>query len=273
MPRVNPTTWPPEKEERCLYLWLVANRDHPDWSIEKVHGDILCKEFAGHAHKYKPSGGKPWPKNQWRSSSWLTQRIANQWKGQKLPDQTEDPVVKPWDEKWGNDPVRVRVLSILFDLASNICQRRGLTEAGFEGFPNRVCNWACKLSGFFDLQLKCECLVLLHFAYVFAADDQYSNTFGPPMTFQDESSKMLMRWHKRHQEPDLTEKLREREGVVVIPLWEQDDWSVAEDVVARHLLPMAWVLPPLNMGEVSMETVNREYETIYQANLGPEEND
>jgi len=84
---------------------------------------------------------------------------------------------------------------------------------------------------------------------------------------------MLMRWHKRHQEPDLTEKLREREGVVVIPLWEQDDWSVAEDVVARHLLPMAWVLPPLNMGEVSMETVNREYETIYQANLGPEEND
>ena len=192
-------------------------------------------------------------------------------------DLPEDKIVGPWDDDWGPDPARVRTLLVLFDLAGEIWKGEKINDQGmgpkFPGFPKLVCDWACKLSGFFDLQLKCECLVLLHFAYVFAADDQYSNTFGPPMTFQDESSKMLMRWHKRHQEPDLTEKLREREGVVVIPLWEQDDWSVAEDVVARHLLPMAWVLPPLNMGEVSMETVNREYETIYQANLGPEEND
>jgi hypothetical protein len=212
--------------------------------MEDIFNQVLSEEFEGHVHRFRTDSGEPWPEKQRPSLSWFTKRIKDTWPKVVEPS-TEDPVVKPWDENWGDDPVRVRVLSVLFDLASDICQRRGLTEAGFEGFPNHVCDWACKLSGFFDLQLRSEGVVLLHFAYVFAADEQYTNTFGPPMTFQDESSKMLMRWHKRHQEPGLTDKLRESEGVVVIPLWEQEDWSVAEDVVARHLMPGAWVLPPI----------------------------
>jgi len=252
MPKVNPK----EKEDRCLNLWLLANRDHPDWAIEKIYLDILCEEFEGRTHEFRAFECSAWPKKQQRSLSWFTQRIANQWKGQKLPMEPEETIVKPWGSYWGNEPARIRILSVLFDLASEVRGERVewviatrnirkmpldsypfVDVSDFQGFPGSVCDWAYKLSDFFDLENRNQCLLLIHFAHVFANDERYAKAFDIPMSIQSAASKMLMRWHKRVQQPDLTTKMFEKEDWVSIPLWEQDNWGNLEWLVGQELNP------------------------------------
>ena len=106
-----------------------------------------------------------------------------------------------------------------------------------QGFTERVCDWAYKLSAFFDLENRNECLLLIRFAYVFATDERYAKVFDEPMSIQSEASVMLMRWHKRDQQPDLTAKMLEKENWVSTPFWEQDNWGDLERVVSHHLVP------------------------------------
>ena len=165
-----PKVLPKEKEDRLLRLWLLATRDNPNRAIESVYNDIYLEEFEGRKHEYRKIVSLAWPKKDHLSLSWLTQRVAGKWKGLELPKEPDQTVIKPWDENWGNDPARIRTLSVLSDLATDICRRDDLRNEGlqlqteFGGFPISVCDWACKLSAFFDLQLRCECCVLLHFA-------------------------------------------------------------------------------------------------------------
>ena len=181
-------------------------------------------------------------------------------------DLPEDKIVGPWDDDWGPDPARVRTLLVLFDLAGEIWKGEKINDQGmgpnFPGFPKLVCDWACKLSAFFDLTLRSECVVLLHFAYLFAADERYNKAFEEPMSIREENSKMLMRWHKRHQEPELTQKIFDEEGSVSIPIWEESNEESMAWTVASHLKGEPWVLLPIDMGEVEIEFVNEEHEAM-----------
>ena len=155
-------------EERCRRLWLLAHKKHPDWSIEKIYLDILCEEFEGTIHEFRKTRGKKWPGNQQPKLSWFTRRIATKWKAQEVPEATEEPLVQPWDEDWGNDPERIRTLTVLFGLANEIYHSQDqipvLNENGikfaFNGIPAHVCDWACKLNRFFDLEDQYHCLCL-----------------------------------------------------------------------------------------------------------------
>ena len=277
---------PDEKEDRLLRLWLLAHRDHPEWAIEKIYLDILCEEFDGRDPGYPKKPDKPWPVEQRRSLSWFTQRIAKQWNGLKLPDVPKETIVKPWDENWGEDPGRIHILSVIFDLATEVAEylpayyQPAELESQFQfyGFPISVCNWACKLSQFFNLQSQDECLVLLHFAYVFAADEQYATEFEETMSFEDEGFKMLMQWHKRNQEPLVAEATSVEEDRVLLPIWEQSNrgdliWAVAmhlRETYNRNLFmdqtdaedqrERPWPRPSLIVHDPSIEIANQEQE-------------
>ena len=73
---------------------------------------------------------------------------------------------------------------------------------------------------------------------------------------------MLIRWHKRHQEPELTQKIFDEEGSVSIPIWEQSNEESMAWTVASHLKGEPWVLLPIDMGEVEIEFVNEEHEAM-----------
>ena len=267
---------PPEKEERLLRLWLQAHRDHPEWAIEKVFEDILCEEFEGHIHEYRDFPDTAWPEKQWRGSSWFTQRIAGPWKDEKLSDVPKETIVKPWDENWGEDPARIRILSVLFELATEVAEyvrayyqpAELQSQFQFYGFPISVCNWACKLSQFFELESQLECLVLLHFAYVFAADEQYATEFEETMRFEYEGFKMLMQWHKRNQEPLVTGDTSVEQDRVLLPIWGRSDKDDMIWAVALHLTEGPWVRPSIIVHDPSIEIANQEQEAM----LSQEEN-
>ena len=282
MPKKNPE----EKEERCLRLWLLAHRAYPEWSIEKVYLDILCEEFERRVHKFRKLPGEPWTVKQRRSLSWFTQRIAGKWKGLELPVVPKETIVKPWDENWGEDPARIRILSVLFDLATEVAEyvrayyqpAELQSQFQFNGFPITVCNWACKLSQFFELQSQFECLALLHFAYVFAADEQYANEFEETMSFEYEGFQMLMQWHKRNQEPLVTGDTSVEQDRVLLPIWEPSDkddmiWAVAlhlRETYNRNLFmdqtdaedqkERPWPRPSLIVHDPSREIANQKQE-------------
>jgi len=255
---------PPEKEARLLRLWLLAHRDHPRWSIEKVWEDIFCEEFEGRVHEYRYFPDEQWPEKQRRGPSWLTQRIAKEWKDEKLSDVPKETIVKPWDENWGENPERIHILSVLFNLATDICRREDLKNAGFQfqfyGFSISVCNWACKLCEFFDLQLQFECLVLLHFAYIFAADEQYAKESKETMSFEYEGSKMLMQWNKCKQKPLTNVDTSIEQDRVLLPIWEPSNEGDMIWAVALHLTEGPWVRPSIIVHDPSIEIANQEQE-------------
>ena len=232
-----------EREDRCRRLWFDAHGADPTRSMEDVYNQVLFEEFEGRVHRFSIDPGDPWPEKQRPSLSWFTKRIRDTWP--KVVEPSEDKVVMPWGSYWGNDPARVRILSVLSDLASEVLE--GVESYPFDGVPDfqgfteSVCDWACKLSAFFDLENRNECLFLIHLAYVFANDERYAKAFDVPMSIQSEASKMLMRWHKRDQQPDLTAKMLEKENWVSIPLWEQDNWGNLEWVVSQDLNPRSFL--------------------------------
>ena len=151
----------------------------------------------------------------------------------------KDEIVLPWSEASGPEPARIRTLSVLFDLASHIWVREKDNdqemESEFPGFPKDVCDWAWNLSGFFDLAARLDCIVLLDFAYDFADEAEYRRAFDEPMPVRDENYDKLMRWNKRHQDPDLTQRILDEEGGVSILIWEQANEDDMEWIVASKL--------------------------------------
>ena len=161
------------------------------------------------------------------------------WPKDELPP---DKIIRPWDESWGNDPVRIRTLSVLSDVTRNVCKQKESEYPGleFQGFTDRVCSWACKLSAFFELTLQYECKVLIHFAHTFAEDERYAKTMKTTLPLDSGGPFMLMRWHHRNQEPEVT--------VVDTPPIKERPWrgsatwrytwrdeKVMEDMVALHI--------------------------------------
>lgn len=228
-----------EYEDRCRRLWFAAHGADPERSIEDIYDKVLFEEFEGRVHEFRIDPRKSWPEKQRVSLSWFTKRIRDTWpKGELSPDK----IIRPWDESWGNDPVRIRTLSVLSDVARDVCKRKESEYPGleFQGFTDRVCNWACKLSAFFDLTLRHECLVLIHFGHTFAEDERYAKVMKTTLPLDSGSPFMLMRWHHRNQEPEVT--------VVDTPPTTERPWrgsatwrytwrdeKVMEDVVALHI--------------------------------------
>ena len=166
-------------------------------------------------------------------------RWIKKWPKDELPP---DKIIRPWDESWGNDPVRIRTLSVLSDVARDVCKQKESEYPGLEflGFTDRVCNWACKLSAFFDLTLRHECLVLIHFGHTFAEDERYAKVMKTTLPLDSGSPFMLMRWHQRNQEPEVTvvdtpaiTERPERGSATWRYTWR--DEKVMEDAVARHI--------------------------------------
>ena len=158
---------------------------------------------------------------------------------EEVTDLPEDEIVRPWGDSWGPEPARIRTLSVLFDFACDIWERAKVEDqmmaSEFLGFPKSVCDWAWKLSAFFDLTVRRDCFALLNSAYDFASLERRAKSFGELMPIRSEDSDVLMRWNKRHENPDLTNKIREDKGSVSIPIWEQATEGDMEWIIASKL--------------------------------------
>ena len=158
---------------------------------------------------------------------------------EEVTDLPEDEIVRPWSDSWGPEPARIRTLSVLFDFACDIWEREKVDDqimaSEFPGFPKSVCDWAWKLSAFFDLTVRRDCFALLDRAYDFASLERRAKSFGELMPIRSEDSDVLMRWNKRHENPDLTNKILEDKGSVSIPIWEQATEGVMEWIIASKL--------------------------------------
>ena len=157
----------------------------------------------------------------------------------EIKDLPEDEIVRPWGEAWGPEPARIRTLSVLFDFACDIWEREKVDDqimaSEFPGFPKSVCDWAWKLSAFFDLTVRRDCFALLNSAYDFAGFERQAESFGELMPIRSEHSDVLMRWNKRHENPDLTNKIYEDKGVDSTPIWEQATEGDMEWIIASKL--------------------------------------
>ena len=157
----------------------------------------------------------------------------------EIKDLPEDEIVRPWGEGWGPEPARIRTLSVLFDFACDIWEKEKVDDqmmaSEFPGFPKSVCDWAWKLSAFFDLTVRRDCFALLNSAYDFAGFERQAESFGELMPIRSEHSDVLMRWNKRHENPDLTNKIFEDKGVVSIPIWEQATEGDMEWIIVSKL--------------------------------------
>lgn len=158
---------------------------------------------------------------------------------EEVTDLPEDEIVRPWGEGWGPEPARIRTLSVLFDFACDIWERAKVEDqmmaSEFPGFPKSVCDWAWKLSAFFDLTVRRDCFALLNSAYDFAGYERQAESFGELMPIRSEHSDVLMRWNKRHENPDLTNKIYEDKGVVSTPIWEQATEGDMEWIIVSKL--------------------------------------
>jgi hypothetical protein len=156
----------------------------------------------------------------------------------------KDETVIPWEEPNGPNPERLRTLTVLFDIANEIWDKEKAYDSEiaseFPGFSRDVCDWAWNLSGFFDLSVRLDGVVLLDFAYEFADEAKYRRSFDEPMPARNEKYDRLMRWNNRHQDPDQTSKVREREGVISIPIWEQENEDSIEWIVSSKLKEEPW---------------------------------
>ena len=112
-----------------------------------------------------------YPKRLHPKDSWFTKRVREWERDTPYEELPQEPIVRPFDENWGDDPRRVFVLTVLFDHAERIfaTQKRPIV---FEGFKKSVSDWIVKLSHFFDLDVRRECLLLILFANLFAHEQR-----------------------------------------------------------------------------------------------------
>ena len=157
----------------------------------------------------------------------------------EIKDLPEDPIVRPWSEDWGPEPDKIRTLSVLFDFACDIWEKEKVDDqmmaSEFPGFRKSVCDWAWKLSAFFDLTIRLDRFALLDCAYDFASLERQARSFGELMPIRSENYDVLIRWNKRQEDPDLTNNIRKAEGGVSIPIWEQANEIDMEWIIASKL--------------------------------------
>ena len=151
----------------------------------------------------------------------------------------------------------------------------------FPGFSKSVCDWAWKLSAFFDLTIRLDRFALLDRAYDFASLERQAKSFGEPLPIHSENYDVLMRWNKRQEDPDQTNIIKEAKGGVSIPIWEQAteidmEWIIAsklklEPLVmsAKHsgrIVPELEVVQPEDLRRIVSEI--EEPETTSNASVG-----
>ena len=173
-----------------------------------------------------------YPTRLWPKDSWFTKRVSK-WEAETPYEEIpEDPIVKPWDrdwwdKDWGENPSWISVMTALFGHAQEVLEGQD-ENYRLEGFPKRVCAWAIRLSEFFDVSVRRECLFLLKYAYRFEKEERIRLISRDPSEdkiVSDEALEDLIRWqqHKagnlirpkrkyehrqykgRHSEPEITE--------------------------------------------------------------------
>ncbi len=191
-------------EETCKQVWrnhrtAIRNRTT---TIKSVWEDHVQKALG----KTKLGQGF-WPKD-----SWFTKRVAKWEKETPYEEVPKDTLVQPWGDDWGDDPIRVSVLTALFGHVQDILEGQD-TNYRLEGFPKRVCGWAIRLSKFFDINSRRECLFLLRFAYRFEKENSIrraSSFESDEPEISDESYDDLIRW-QQHKAGNLIRPRRTRE--------------------------------------------------------------
>ena len=175
----------------------------------------------------------------------------------EIKDLPEDPIVCPWSEDWGPEPAKIRTLSVLSDFACDIWEREKVDDpmmpSEFPGFPKSVCDWAWKLSAFFDLTIRLDRFALLDRAYDFASLERQVRSFGEPLPIHSENYDVLMRWNKRQEDPDLTNNIRKAKGGVSIPIWEQANEIDMEWIIASKLKREPLVMSAKHSGRIVPE--------------------
>jgi len=153
-----------------------------------------------------------YPKHLCPKDSWFTKRV-NKWEAETPYEiAPKDPLVKPWGNGWGTNPSRVSVLTALFGHAQEVLEDQD-PNYRLEGFPKRVCNWAMRLSEFFDINSRRECLYLLRYAYRFEKDERIRMISPDPSddtTISDRTFDDLIRW-QQHKAGNLIRPRRTRE--------------------------------------------------------------
>ena len=158
-------------EDACYFVWLAHRISFREKTItiEKLWSQLDKEGVQIGAIPIALAG---FPEKDWPKKSWFTKRISKIWEPntpfEELP---EDPIIRPWDTNWGDDPRRVFVLTVLFDQAKGVFASQDI-DIEFEGFTTRVSKWAVKLSEFFDLNVRRDRLLLIVYANIFAQEER-----------------------------------------------------------------------------------------------------
>ena len=123
---------------------------------------------------------EPWKdRKDWPSESWFTKKISAIWEPNARTKPLEpDPIIEAWDEKCWKSPRKIYVLATLYEQASlavDWYQDNRWDDSiarEFNGFTDRICKWAWKLSEFFDLNVSRECYLLILTANLFAYEER-----------------------------------------------------------------------------------------------------
>jgi len=208
----------PGIEAACYQAWSAKRSSILNGSA--TIRDVWNNEVPKFLAKWKDR--KDWP-----SESWFTKRISDVWEpSARTKPLKPDPVIESWDEKWWKSPRKIYVLTTLYDQASLAVEWHQQTRWNdstareFNGFTDRICKWAWKLSEFFDLNVSRECYLLIHIANLFAYEErkreerpEYDRSLeeGPPIALGREQ---LAAW-QRHKMGDKTP-----EGGIGRYLWQ-----------------------------------------------------
>ena len=208
----------PGIEAACYQAWSAKRSSILNGSA--TIRDVWNNEVPKFLAKWKDR--KDWP-----SESWFTKRISDVWEpSARTKPLKPDPVIESWDEKWWKSPRKIYVLTTLYDQASLAVEWHQQTRWNdstareFNGFTDRICKWAWKLSEFFDLNVSRECYLLIHIANLFAYEErkreerpEYDRSLeeGPPIALGREQ---LVAW-QRHKMGDETP-----EGGIGRYLWQ-----------------------------------------------------
>lgn len=210
---------------------------HQAWSAKRssiLNGSATIRDvWKGEVPKFltKWKDRKDWP-----SESWFTKRISDIWEpSARTKPLKPDPVIEAWDEKWWKSPRTIFVLTTLYDQASLAVewhqQNRwhDSTAREFNGFTDRICKWAWKISEFFDLNVSRECYLLILIANLFAYEERKKEEHPEGNWLLEEASpialgrEQLAAW-QRHKMGDGTP-----EGGIGRYLWqgETDELRIA----------------------------------------------
>jgi len=191
-------------EETCKQVW----RDHRT----AIRNKTTTIKSVWEDHVQKALGKTKLGQGFWPGDSWFTKRVAIWEKATPYEEVPKDTLVKPWGDDWGDDPIRVSVLTALFGHAQDVLEGQD-PNYQMEGFPKLVCGWAIRLSEFFDINSRRECLFLLRFAYRFEKENSIrrASSFGSDEPeVSDESYDDLIRW-QQHKAGNLIRPRRTRE--------------------------------------------------------------